>query len=103
MDKPKFTICVNAEGYYEEGVTDNVVEVDDMPVVESLRHLQAYRYDENTSSLVLDEAKLEEIKEMIANEVSDAEFSDKERIKALESAVIELAGMVAEMKGEQYK
>lgn len=55
-----YEICVDENGYYMEGVNGNFVFVEEIPYVEDVRLLKAYRYD--NGALVKDEKKYEEIK-----------------------------------------
>ena len=84
-----FQICIDDKGYYAEGMTANLVEVEEIPNVADVRYLPAYKFDEDSNSLVLDEGKLEEIKTDSTNEVSKP--TELERLEAVESAVAEMA------------
>ena len=84
-----FQICIDDNGYYAEGMTANLVEVEEIPNVADVRYLPAYKFDEDSNSLVLDEGKLEEIKTDSTNEVSKP--TELERLEAVESAVAEMA------------
>lgn len=86
----KFTICISDDGYYAEGLTENLVEVAEIPYVEDARHLKAYKYEDGV--LVLNETKLEEIKAEISNEVQMP--TDAERLNDLENAFLELSAMM---------
>ena len=84
-----FQICVDNEGYYAEGMTSNLVEVEEIPKVEDVKYLSAFKFDEDSNSLILDEGKLEEIKSASTTEVSKP--TELERLEAVESAVAEMA------------
>lgn len=86
----KFTICISDDGYYAEGLTENLVEVAEIPYVEDARHLKAYKHEDGV--LVLDESKLEEIKAEISNEVQMP--TDAERLNDLENAFLEFTSMM---------
>lgn len=55
-----FTICIDENGYYTTENTTNLVEVKEIPVITNISHLFAYRYNEETMLLELDEDKLAE-------------------------------------------
>lgn len=87
-----FTICVDDNGYYTEGQTENEVEITGMPSVENLEHLFAYKYDEESKSLVLDNDKLKEILNKISKQLEEP--TTDERLDAIESAISELASII---------
>ena len=87
-----FNICIDDNGYYAEEYTENRVEVQEMPNVEDVKHLKAYRYDPEKEELVLDENELETIKEEIAREKPIP--STEERLATIEQAFLELVDMV---------
>lgn len=83
----EYIICIDDNGYYaEEG---KAVKVPKMPTVTDARHLFAYRYDEETESLVKDEEKLNEICQEI--EQPQAESNNEERLTKLEKAFTSLS------------
>ena len=84
-----FQICIDNEKYYAEGMTENMVEVEEIPNVSDVRYLPAYKFDEDLNSLVLDNDKLAEIKDVSSNETSKPTAS--ERLDAVEAAVAEMA------------
>ena len=88
----KFNICIDDNGYYAEGYTENMVEVEEIPNVEDVRHLKAYRYAKEKKSLVLDKDVLETIKEEIVHE--KAIPSANERLADLENAFMEFVSNV---------
>ena len=88
----EFTICIDENGYYTNNDTDNLVVVKQMPSVEDVRQLLAYKYDPETQELVVDEAKLAEINHEIEN--PPIEITSEERLADLENAFLELSAMV---------
>lgn len=54
-----FTICIDSENYYTEGVTEHIVQVSEMPQVTDISYLKAYKYENGI--LILDEFKLKKI------------------------------------------
>lgn len=56
-----FTIYVDENGYYTTENTSNLVQVKEMPSITNISQLFAYRYNEETMSLEVDENKLSEI------------------------------------------
>lgn len=56
-----FTICVDENGYYTTENTPNFVQIKEMPSVTNISQLFAYRYNEETMLLEVDEDKLSEI------------------------------------------
>lgn len=87
-----FQICVDNNGYYAEGMTENIVDVEEIPEVEDVRYLPAYKFDEDSNSLILDEDKLEEIKADSTIELSKP--TESERLEAVEAAIAEIAGFI---------
>ena len=85
-----FQICIDDNGYYAEGMTANLVEVEEIPNVSDVRYLPAYKFDEDSNSLVLDNGKLEEIKSASTTE-EVSKPTELERLEAVESAVAEMA------------
>ena len=91
IPKQLFTICVDVNGYYATGNVGKLVQVKEMPNVEDVKHLLAYRYNPDTEELQLDEEKLAEINNEVAN--TPMEISPEERLIALENAFMELTAM----------
>jgi hypothetical protein len=89
--EPLFTICIDDNGYYTSDNTENLVSIKTMPIVEDVKHLFAYRYNPDTEELQLDEEKLAEINNEVAN--TPMEISPEERLIALENAFMELTAM----------
>lgn len=89
--EPLFTICVDDSGYYTTEITENLVSIKTMPIVEDVKHLFAYRYNPDTEELQLDEERLAEINNEVAN--TPIEISAEERLIALENAFMELTAM----------
>lgn len=90
-----YGIWINTEGYYtEEHNNDTVtVEVEEMPKdLKNAHDLCAYRYDESTKLLELDETKLAELQEVRAKKVKIP--SESERLADLEAAFLELSSMI---------
>ena len=87
-----FQICIDNNGYYAEGMTANLVEVEEIPNVADVRYLPAYKFDEDSNSLVLDNEKLEEIKADSTNETTLP--TELERLEAVEAAIAEIAGFI---------
>lgn len=56
-----FTICVDDNGFYTTENTDNLVQIKEMPTITNISQLFAYKYNEETLLLELDEDKLAEI------------------------------------------
>lgn len=57
-----FAICIDENNYYTTKITDRVVEVEKMPEdITNVAQLFAYKYNEETMLLELDEGKLVEI------------------------------------------
>jgi hypothetical protein len=89
--EPLFTICVDDNWYYTTENTENLVSIKSMPTVEDVKHLFAYRYNPDTEELQLDEERLAEINNEVAN--TPMEISPEERLIALENAFMELTAM----------
>lgn len=87
-----FTICVDDEGYYTTGNTDNLVQVKSMPNIIDVKQLLAYKYNEETKELEADETKLAEINYEIEN--PPVTLTAEERLADLENAFLELSTMV---------
>lgn len=85
----EFTICIDKNGYYTNNDTDNLVVVKQMPPVEDVKQLLAYKYNPETQELIADENKLTKINNEIAN--APIEITAEERLIALENAFMELA------------
>lgn len=58
--KTYFTICIDENGYYKTGNDGILVQVKEMPSITNISHLFAYKYNEETMLLELDEDKLAE-------------------------------------------
>ena len=82
-----FTICIDEEGYYCEGISGTLVEVPEIPDVDSLSDLRAYKYDKSKGALILDDKKLQKIKTQTTKKIPTIE----QRIQALEQAMIDIA------------
>lgn len=87
-----FTICVDDEGYYTTEATDNLVQIKSMPNITDVKQLLAYRYNEETKELEVDETKLAEINYEIEN--PPVTLTAEERLADLENAFLELSTMV---------
>lgn len=88
-----FTICVNENNYYTTDNTKRLVKVEKMPDdIKDVRQLKAYKYNEETKLLEVDETKLAEIDNEIANEVKIP--TESERLADLETAFLELSMMM---------
>lgn len=83
-----YEINIDNEGYYAEGNEGTMVEVTKMPIVDDVRHLQAYKYDAEAKRLVLDEDKLDTIKAQIDSETVDATPTIEERLEAIEGLML---------------
>lgn len=86
-----FTICIDNNGYYTTENTNNLVQVKKMPSITNVKQLLAYKYNEKEQVLEVDEAKLAEINNEVAN--TPTEISAEERLIALENAFMELTAM----------
>lgn len=87
-----FTIWIDENGYYSTEDKGILAEVKEMPVVTHSKHLLAYKYNESTQLLELDEDKLTEIKRAIENEVRIP--TAEERLADLENAFLEFTSMM---------
>lgn len=87
-----FTICVDNNGYYTTEATDNFVQVKSMPNITDVKQLLAYRYNEETKELEIDETKLAKINYEIEN--PPVTLTAEERLADLENAFLELSTMV---------
>lgn len=67
-----YTIAIDNNGYYKLG-DGNLVEVNDIPNVYPLERLMAYKYNENTKMLILDEEKQKEIDDVPVKYRKDVE------------------------------
>lgn len=85
-----FEINIDASGYYAEGNSGELVEVEKIPRVDDVRHLTAYKYNPDTKELVLDAEKLENIKAEIAQDNAEAAPSIEERLEALEGVMLDM-------------
>ena len=82
-----FTICIDDEGYYCEGICGTLVEVSEIPDVDNLSDLHAYKYDKSKGALILDDTKLQKIKTQTTKKIPTIE----QRIQALEQAMLDIA------------
>lgn len=85
-----FEINVDSNGYYAEGNDGVLAEVNEMPSVEDVRYLPAYKYAEETKQLILDAEKLAGIKEEIAKDNAEVAPSIEERLEALEGVMLDM-------------
>lgn len=92
-----FTIWIDENGYYSTEDKGILAEVKEMPVVEHSKHLLAYKYNESTQLLELDETKLEKIKSNIEKEVRIP--TDSERLADLENAFLEFVNSTLGSEG----
>lgn len=83
-----FEICIDKDGYYTDGCEGVFVEVEDIPKVSDVRCLPAYKYDQETKALLLDENRLAVIQAGFTTVPKT--ISREERLSALESAVFEM-------------
>lgn len=91
-EKKTFGIGIDSDGYYCFGEYDRLVEVSEIPNVLNAEYLRAYKWNDETKELDLDEAKLETIKKEVEQELKIP--SSEERLTDLENAFAELATMV---------
>lgn len=84
-----YTIAIDDNGYYKLG-GGNLVEVNDIPNVYPLERLMAYKYDENTKMLILDEEKQKEIDEEIGYIDNTDKPTLEERLEAMESLMLDM-------------
>ena len=87
-----FTICVDDNGYYSTEVTDNFVQVKEMPNITDVKQLFAYKYNKETQLMEVDEDKLLEINNEIDN--PQIKLTAEERLADLENAFLELSTMI---------
>ena len=87
-----FTIWIDENGYYSTEDKGFLAEVIDMPDVDNIKHLLAYKYNSETQLLELDEEKLKEIEVQASNEHKIP--TTEERLKDLENAFLELSTMI---------
>ena len=87
-----FEICVDSDGYYTSESTENIVEVYEMPEVENIKHLFAYKYSPEEKILELDNEKLEVINQEINKEIKIP--TQLERLEDLETAFLELSSLI---------
>lgn len=87
-----FTICVDDNGFYTTENTDNLVQIKKIPNVTDVKQLLAYKYNEETKSLEVDETKLIEINYEIDN--PPVTLTPEERLADLENAFLELSTMI---------
>ena len=85
-----FEINVDEKGYYAEGNSGELVEVEEIPQVNDVRHLPAYKYDADKKELILDEEKLANIKVEIAKNNAEAAPSIEERLEAIEGLMLDM-------------
>lgn len=89
-----FEINVDEKGYYAEGNSGELVEVEKIPQVDDVRYLTAYKYNDETKEIVLDAEKLANIKEEIAKDHEEAAPSIEERLEALEGVMLDMLASV---------
>lgn len=82
-----FTIWIDENNYYSTEDKGILAEVKEMPIVENVNYLLAYKYNSDTQLLELDETKLEKIKLNIEKEVKIP--TAEERLADLENAFLE--------------
>lgn len=92
-----FTIWIDENNYYSTEDKGILADVKEMPIVEHSKHLLAYKYNESTQLLELDETKLEEIKSNIEKEVRIP--TDSERLADLENAFLEFVNSTLGSEG----
>lgn len=85
-----FEICIDENDYYTEGNEGKLVKVETIPDVPDLRLLRSYKFEDGI--LQKDENKYARISAEIGNESVNP--SNQERLEVIESAIIELAGML---------
>ena len=85
-----FSINIDSGGYYAEGNDGTLVEIEDMPPIDDVRYLPAYKYDDSTHILVCDEEKQAKIKKEIEDEQGNVQPSMEERLSAIEEVMLEL-------------
>lgn len=84
-----YTIATDDDGYYKFG-DGNLVEVTEIPNVYPLDRLRAYKYDEETKSLVLDKERLKEIDTEIGYVDESDKPSIEERLEAIEGLMLDM-------------
>lgn len=84
-----YTIAIDDNGYYKLG-DGNLVEVNDIQNVYPLERLMAYKYNENTKMLILDEEKQKEIDEEIGYIDNTDKPTLEERLEAMESLMLDM-------------
>lgn len=87
-----FEICIDNNGYYTTEETNNLVQVKEMPTIEDVRELLAYKYNEEEQILEVDMEKMAIINQEIAT--PHTELTAEERLADLENAFLELSTMV---------
>lgn len=87
-----YKIGIDNKGYYAEKDAENIVEVEEMPSVESVSDLFAYKYDKDKKMLILDNNVLNDIKNSKSTDY--IEPTTEERLSAIESAIDELASII---------
>ena len=87
-----YKIAIDNKGYYTEEDSENIVEVEEMPYVESVSDLFAYKYDKDKKILIVDNDKLNDIKS--SQSTGYIEPTTEERLTAIESAIDELASII---------
>ena len=92
-----FTIWIDENNYYSTEDKGILAEVKEMPVVTHSKHLLAYKYNESTQLLELDQSKLEKIKVAIENEIRIP--TDSERLADLENAFFEFVNATLGSEG----
>lgn len=84
-----YRIAIDDNGYYMLG-NGKLVEVNDIPSVHPLERLRAYKYNENTKMLVLDEEKQKEIDKEIGYTDNSDKPTLEERLEAVESLMLDM-------------
>lgn len=87
-----FEICIDEKGYYTTEENGNLVQVKEIPSVEDVRELLAYKYNEKEQTLEVDMEKMAILKQEIAT--PSIELTTEERLADLESAFLELSMMM---------
>ena len=87
-----FVISIDNDKYYTTENTGIFVEVIEMPTISNALQLLAYRYNEKTRTLEVDENKLEQINYQI--KVLTNKLTQEERLTDLENAFFELSTMI---------
>lgn len=94
-----FEINVDSNGYYAEGNDGELVEVEEIPSVEDVRYLPAYKYAEETKQFVLNKDKLLEIKQDIEDNTPTALPTIEERLEAIEGLMLDMLNGDAGING----